>query len=68
MELVGKNRFLERLALSRQALVDDEHEEAPQLLGSRKNVTGEDSLELSANRGLRQVATRFRAGVRSGTA
>src|SRR5687768_10249720 len=46
------------MSLPGQALLNNERKEAPQLLGSRKNLTGEDLLELSANSRLRQVASR----------
>ena len=63
IELVGEDRFLERVSLPVQALFNDEREEAPQLLGSRKDLAGEDSLQLSADYVIRQVASRLGACV-----
>ena len=63
VQLVGENRFLERVSLPVQALFNDEREEAPQLLGSRKDLAGEDSLQLSADYLIRQVASRLGACV-----
>ena len=66
VQLVGEDRFLERVSLPVQALFNDEREEAPQLLGSRKDLAGEDSLQLSADYVIRQVASRLGACVSFG--
>ena len=63
VQLVGENRFFERMALPGQSLFDDEREEAPQLLGSGEDLAREDSLELSADDGVRQFASLLGAGV-----
>ena len=63
VELVGEDRFLERVSLPIHALFDDEREEAAKVLGSRKDLAGEDSLQLSADYVIRQVASRRGAGV-----
>ena len=36
VQLMGEDRFLERMSRPGQALLDDEREEAPQLLGTEK--------------------------------
>ena len=54
---MGQDCFFERMALPAQTLFDNEREEAPQLLGSRKDLAREDSLELSADDGIRQLAS-----------
>ncbi len=46
-----------------QLLFDDERKEAPQLLRSRKDLTREDSLELSADEGMGEFAWFLGAGV-----
>ena len=66
VQLVGEDRFLERVSLPIQALFNDEREEAPQLLGSRKDLAGEDSLQLSADYLIWQVASRLGACVSFG--
>ena len=53
VQLVGQDRFFERVALPGQPLFDDEREEAPQLPRSREDVARENPLELGANGSVR---------------
>ena len=57
VQLVGQDRFLERVSLPGQPLLDDEGEKTPQLPGARKDLAREDSLELGEDDGIRQVAS-----------
>jgi hypothetical protein len=50
---VRKYRFLEGVSVSGEALVNDERQEAPQLLGSGKQRAVEDPIELRADSGIR---------------
>ena len=61
VQLVGDHRFLERMALPSQRLINDEREEAPQVRGSREDRAGEDAVELSANSAIGRHASRLAA-------
>jgi hypothetical protein len=45
------------MCLPNQGLINDEREEAPQVLGSGKDLTGEDSVELIPDSGIPRVVS-----------
>ena len=56
VQLVGQDRFFEDLCLPAERLVDDERQEAAQLVRALEDCAGEDAIELRANRRIRWPA------------